>query len=455
MPNKINNKFIKKIILVIGLVFGLFLLIHNSYYYDYFGGYNATVHMNYAKIISHEFRFPSFKESYENYNPPLFYLVSGLIGRFTSQISGLDFYSSLNAYKVIGVLLAIGSIYFWHKIIQSLYPKRINLRTIFLILLFSLPVFHKVAVMFNTELPLMFVYSLTLWFFITHFFNKPSKKSIVLLALFITIALLIRMSSLTLFVSIFIGILGMGLLKKISWKKTLTYLSIFLTIIFISTSWFYIGRRDKDIYKAGRVSEPDIPIWQRQPIEFYTYIPFKFMMTYPMRLSMPLNHIIPIYYSEFWGDFWNYYSQRRFGVSAETRRSNHYITTPQRVANLALQNQVNLPFTIIMLAGFIYINLRVIKGLFSRSKPKIWLIEVVFLCVSFLTWIGFLIMNVKYPNWKSDAVKASYMLNIIPIFVYSGVIFIFNVLKKFKFVFYPVLIWLSLSTVINLWWAYY
>ena len=179
------------------------------------------------------------------------------------------------------------------------------------------------------------------------------------------------------------------------------------------------------------------------------------MMTYPIRLSTPLNHIVPIYYSEFWGDFWNYYSQRRFGISVEARRKDHYLTTSKRVANLALQNQVNLPFTIIMIFGFLFLSQRVIKGLFSSTKSNIWLTEAVFLSTSLLTWAGFLIMNVKYPNWKSDAVKPSYMLAIIPIFVYSGVIFLFNVLKKYKFIFYPIFVWLCLATLVNLWWAYY
>lgn len=449
------KKQAKKVIILLSVVLGLFLLIHNAIYYEYIGGYNSMAHMNYSKIVSHQYRFPTYQESYENYNPPLFHLVSGLIGRLTMKITGLDFYTSLNVYKIVGVLLAIGSLYFWYKIISTLKPKKDSLKAVFIILVFSLPVFHKMAVMFNTELPLMFLYSLTFWFLITKYYKHPSLKSTIILSLLTSTALLIRMSSLTLMASIFAGIFGLGLLKKISWKKVLKYLFIFLTIISITTSWFYIGRRDKDIYKAGRVSEPDIPFWQRQPIEFYTYIPFKFMMTYPIRLSQPLNHLIPIYYSEFWGDFWNYYSQRRFGVSVEARRNDHYVTTPQRVASLALQNQVNLPLTVIMLLGFIYLNLRVIRGLFSKSKSELWLVEAVFLCVSFLTWGGFLIMNVKYPNWKSDAVKPSYMLNIIPIFVYSGVIFLFNIIKKSKFIFYPVLIWLSLSTAINLWWAYY
>ena len=447
----------KKTLIYLSLAFGLLLLILNAINYPYLGGYNYTAHMNYAKIISHEFRFPSYQESYENYNPPLFHLVSGLTARLTSLITGFDFATSLTAYKVIGVLLAIGSLYFWYQIISLLKPKKAYFKLAFIILLFSLPVFHKVAVMFNTELPLMFLYSLTFWFFIKKCLKTPtpSYKSITILALLTSTALLIRMSSLTLMASIFAGIFGLGWLKRISWKKTFSYLFIFITIITITTSWFYIGRKDKDIYKAGRVSEPDIPIWQRQPIEFYTYIPFKFMMTHPIRLSTPLNHIIPIYYSEFWGDFWNYYSQRRFGISVETRFNDHYATTPQRVANLALQNQVNLPLTLIMLAGMFYLVIRVVRGLFQKTKSKLWLIEAVFLSVSFLTWFGFLIMNVKYPNWKSDAVKPSYMLNIIPVFIYSGVVFIFGVLKRFKFVYYPLLIWLSLSTVINLWWAYY
>lgn len=446
---------LKNLLIIFGIFAGLFLLIHNAYYYPYLGGYNSHQHIKYAKIISNEFRFPTYEESYENYNPPLFHLTAGLLAKLTSQLTGLNFYQSVNAYKVIGVLLAAGSIYFWYLIINCLYPFNKFLKLTFIVLVFSLPVFHKVAVMFNTELPLMFLYSLSFWYLLVKYFNKPSKKSIAVLALITSTALLVRISSITLFITFIFSIVGLWFLKKINLKKAILHLFIYLFIVFSLTGWFYIGRKDQGIYKAGRVSEPDIPIWKRQPIEFYTYIPFKFMMTYPIRLSTPLNHIIPIYYSEFWGDFWNYYSQRRFGISEQARYEDHYLTTPKRVANLALQNQINLPFTIIMILGFILLIYRFFKGLFYKKKSLIWLAEAVFLSVSLLTWFGFLLMNIKYPNWKSDAVKPSYMLNIIPIFIYTGVVFLFSNLKKIKFIFYPIMIWLVLSTLINLWWAYY
>lgn len=446
---------VKRFLMILGIGLGLFLLIHNAFYYEYVGGYNAPQHMEYAKIISGEFRFPTFQESYENYNPPLFHLVSGLMAKTASGITGFDFYTSLNVFKTVGVVLAISSIYLWYQIMQVLYPRKIKLNLALIILIFSLPVFHKVAVMFNTELVLMFLYSLTFWFFVRHYYPKPSLRGTVVLSLFVSLALLTRMSAFVLLASVFAGISMIGMLKIIPWKKTIAYLVIFSGIIFLLTGWFYIGRKDQGIYQAGRVAEPDIPIWQRQPLNFYTYIPFRFMMTHPIRLSTPLNHIIPIYYSEFWGDFWNYYSQRRYGVSVETRINDHFATTPERVASLALQNQVNLPFTVLMILGFGYLTLRVTKGLVSKAKSKLWLMETIFLFASLLTWIGFLIMNVKYPNWKSDAVKPSYMLNIIPIFVYSGVIFIFEVVKKYRYVFYPILVWLALASVINLWWAYY
>lgn len=425
----------------------------NAFHYPYLMGYNAKQHLEYARIISSQWRFPTVSESFENYNPPFFYLVAGGVGQIVSRLTGWDFYQSVNAYKIIGVALAVGAVIFWSKIFTFLQPKQFAVRNFFLILLFTLPVFHKVAVMFNTELMLMFFVSLLLWFLITHFLRQPNLKKLLVLSLLTSIVMLIRISGIIIFGAVILGLIGQLVLRQISLKRFLVFLAIFLAITISVTGWFYYGRRNEGIYQAGRIYKQNVPIWNRQPLDFYTYVPFKLMMTYPIRLTQPLNHLIPLYYSDFWGDWWNYFSQRRYGITLDQLLDSRHITSPPRVANLALQNQVNIPLTLLMMLGMLYLFWRIIKG--SKKRNLTWLTESIFAVTFVVTWFGFMLMQVKYPNWKSDAVKPSYMLYLIPVFLYAATCFLWKVVRKKKYIFIPLIIWLFCSSLVNLYFDYF
>lgn len=306
---------VKKIIILLAIFAGFGLIVHNAYYYPVDEGYDAGLHMRYARIISHEWRFPTFQESRENYNPPLFYLTSGLIGRLASAITKKDFFIALKIWQYVSIALAAFSLYLWFIIIKQLHPQNQTIQTGFLVLLFSIPVFHKTIVMFSIETFFLFTVSLTFWYFFCRFQSRPNFKTTLLLSLLTIMSLLTRMSAFVLFLTLGAGFLGLGFIKKIKWTETIKLLFVFIVLVSLGTGWFYFGRRNQRIYNAGEHNRPDIPLFERQPASFYTDVPFKVMMTHPIRLYRDsLNQLIPIYYSEFWGDFWNYYSQRRFNV---------------------------------------------------------------------------------------------------------------------------------------------
>jgi 4-amino-4-deoxy-L-arabinose transferase-like glycosyltransferase len=438
---------VKKIIIIISIIFSLGFMFRNAYHYPVNAGYDAWLHLRYANIVSHQWRIPTFQESRENYNPPLFYLISGLTGRIAQKITNQEYFSAIKAWQYLSIFLATTSLYLWHLIVKKLHPKNKFLQAGFLVLLFSVPVFHKTIVMFSIETWFLFTTSLTFWFLINRFIDKVNLKNTIILSLLLAINFLTRMTAIILLATVLVAFLGLVIKKKISLKKTVALVSLMLVIILSSSSWFYFGRNSQEVYGVGEGGELTTPFFKRQPVSFYLDVPFKFMMTHPIRLSDPLNKLIPIYYSEFWGDFWNYYSQRRFGISVQARKKDHYVTSEKRVSNLALQNQVNLPATLLIVSGFIYLIL--------KNKKKINLPESLFLTFTLLTWLGFLALLTKYPSWKGDSIKASYMLYNLPIFIYALAVFVFKPLRTYKAVFIPVIIYLASSTVINLIWSWY
>ena len=423
-------------------------MVNNAYNYPVNGGYDSRAHLDYAKIISEQWRIPTFEETIENYNPPLFYLISGLVIKGFGQITNQEFFTAAKIWQYVNIVLAVVVSYLWYRIIKELYPKNKLDPKIFLLLLLTLPVWYKTIVMFSIETWFLFTVSLALWFFITRFRIKQDLFNTVILGLILVINLLSRLSAIVLVITVFFGLAGLAYTKKISLRKTISTLVILSILVSVGTVWFYFGKRHEGIYAVGEVSEPDVPFFQRQPLSFYIDIPFKLMMTYPMRQSIPINKLIPIYYSDFWGDFWNYYPQRRFGITISEVRQDREKSVPQRIKALVLQNQINLTPTILIFFGFFT---TLYKFLAKIKKPDFfWLVDGIMLMLTILSWAGFIALITKYPNWKGDSIKASYMFYLMPVFIY----FLFNLLvdlyKSKRIIFWPVSLWLTFAGLINL-----
>jgi hypothetical protein len=107
-----------------------------------------------------------------------------------------------------------------------------------------------------------------------------------------------------------------------------------------------------------------------------------------------------------------------------------------------------------MIVGFIYLLIRLVKKTFRKPDVN-WLIESMLMITFLVTWAGFLYAITFNGSEKGDSIKATYMLFILPIFVYMPVNFLFRVVKKFKIIFVPVSLWLVLVSAINFWWSWY
>ena len=429
---------VKKILVTIGLLAGLILVFHNAGAYPYNAGYDSGLHLKYAEIVSREWRIPTFAETRENYNPPLFYLISGLIGK--------NF--SFKFWQYLNVTLALFSLWLWYRVFVKLQPKNKMIPVAAIILVFSWPVFHKTIVMFSLEAFFMLTTALDLWLFINRCQININFKKLLTLSILVTANLMSRMPGLITVVVISAGIIALWLSQKLTFKQVGRYLTVFWLVIGLGSGWFYLGRSRQEVFGVGEGGESEKPFFQRQPIAFYVDVPFTLMMTYPMRQNLPLNKMIPIFYNEFWGDFWNYYPQPRFGLALAEVRKNRELSNPQRIKSLVLQNQINLLPTLLMISGFIYLLLK-------NMTKKFILVEAMMGLFAVLTWLGFLALLTKYPSWKSDSVKASYMLFVLPIYGFATSLFVFQFLKKYRPLFILSVVILILAAIVNFSWSWY
>jgi len=451
-----SKQFFLTLLLIVG---GIFLLFHNISQYPTDIGYIFGLNARYAKILTSEWRFPSLSETVEAYNPPFFYLISGLFAQLISKLTNKSFIDSIKFWPYLSTSLAVIALYLWLQIINKLNPKNKLLGPFWLIWLFSIPVFQKMMPMYTSEPYLLFMVALIFWYFIIIFQPKPTIKKIIILSILVSIILISRITPIILIPVIFLGIFGMALIKQLTLGKALKISITFITIVTIIVTPFYYAniKRNKKITSPARAKKGKTTL-SKYGLSFYTDIPFKYMMTYPFRRDVrenfPLNKLIPVYYSTFWGDYWNYFIQSKFNIDLETRRNNRYIVNSDRIASLALQNRINILPTFILIAGFIYQFIQVIKR-FPRKLNDKWLIETMLLTFSCLLWFSYLYYLNFHLGWKGDNIKACYMLYALPIFIYMATVFLFKKLKKYKIIFIPTMIWLILATSINLWWAWY
>jgi len=451
--NKILNY--KNLILFLILTLSAFIFSHNILFYPVKGGLDYARRTLYTKIISQEFRFPTYEETSQVYDAPLFYLSTGLAVRLISYMTSFEFSEAIGSMRFFLAFLGIISFFLWYKIFTDFYPKKKNAPIMFLLLLSSMPVFYKVGAMYVSELLTVFISTVSLYFFINQFLKKSTYKNAVILSILISIGLLTRISFFSLAFALFVGIIVLFFSKK-KGLAVIKFLSIIASIILIMTGWFYLGRQAGKLTDFGTYAEiykqdRSISLFKRQRLGFYFDIPFKLMMYYPIRphLSRPA-YFLPIYYSDFWGDYWNYFPQTRFGKDeSQSARASRYSYSDTRRKYLAWQNRVNFVPTILMVVSFLYILITRTKYIIKKKINSRILTEFIFTLFVIFTWGSLTIVASKFPG-EGDWIKASYSLYIVPLYAYFTAVFLFSYLKKIKIIFWPILIILLFSIGNNL-----
>jgi len=443
----LKNKIVWLILLLAGVI-----LVHNILTYPPKGGFDYVRRTTYSRIISQEFRFPTYEETSEVYDAPAFYFLSGLMARGIAAISHSEFLDALAHVRFLTAILGLVSFYLWYKIFNHLYPKNKFGSVFFILFLASVPVFYRVGAMIVSELLTCFNTALTFYYFICHFLTKPSYKKSVILSLLISFGLLTRISFFAIALAIFIGILiWFGAKKK--WWLAVKLLSVIALIILILTGWFYLGRHQGKLLNFGIVKELYDQVPDHEPIrlDFYYDIPFKLMINYPIRpyLSYP-SYLLPIYYSDFWGDYWNYFPQRRFGPDEfQTAKVKRQVYSEARRKYLAWQVQVNLIPTLIMIAGFSYFFFTRLRSLIKRKADVKTISEFILALAVIFIWGSLVAIVTKYPGGEGDWIKAPYSLLIVPIYIYSTSVFLFTWLKKYPIVYWSTLVILLFSIMNN------
>ena len=446
-----------KILLIAILVFFTGLYLHNAWFYSPYSGYDAGIHQIYTKIITFEHRIPVPADTPESYNPPLFYWLSGQLARAFTPLFNNNFLDALKSWQILIALLLPIAGYFWYDIFCILNPKNKLLGLFLLFWLLSLPVINKMAPMYNLETPQLILSSFIIWWFIKFVLKKPSIRRMIYLGIFCGVILSLRIMSASLLLSLGLMIGVLYLAKRLSFKQMIIYGLTFTLVTLIIGGQYYYFYRDKGVFDSGEnvVENSKTPFFQRQPKSFYTDTFLRTSMRTPIRPYFP-NRFIPIFYSTFWGDYWNYYCQRRFPLSAAeeikfSESTNKVKISAARLNLLAWQNRINLIPSLILIAGISIAVIKTIKQFSQRRLLDQRKLSEGFLAIFFVAaFLAFFYTNIQFPNtYKGDTIKASYILFAIPALIYFAGKLLMNFRHR-RWFFYPLLLVIIISMIFNL-----
>lgn len=437
------------------LIFFAALFLHNAWFYSPHSGYDAGIHQIYTRIITFEQRIPIPADTPESYNPPMFYFLSGQLARIFEPLFNNNFLDALKSWQILIALLLPLAGYLWYDIFTTLNPQNKRRGLFFLFWLLSLPVVNKMAPMYNLEMPQLLLSSFIAWWFIKFFLKQPSLKQAIMLGIFGGVILSLRIMSASLLLSLGLMIGALYWVRRLSFKKMITYGLTFAVVTLAIGGQYYYFYRDQGVFDSGEnvAENRKTPFFQRQPKSFYTDTFFRTMMRTPIRPYFP-NRFMPIFYSTFWGDYWNYYRQPRFPLSAEEEKkfpTNKEKVSAARLTMLAWQNRINLAPTILMIMGMVWAVMKAVKYFVRRQAYNYRQISEAFLTLFFIVaWLLFIYTNIEFPNtYKGDTIKASYVLLAIPTLVYFATQQLFR-FKKIKWLFYPAIILVIISWIFNL-----
>ena len=400
----------KKLLFLLLVASILFLFVYNAINYDPIQGYDADAHHEYINNFFSMFmpgksdlKTNSFTREF--FSPPLPYFLPAFVGAICRDvITGSDYIEQCKiVYKSFGQILQyiiyLVSLYFYLLSFKIIYKNRVIDNIEILLLISILTVNYKTFSMLRGEPYIIFFLSLLIYQFLKLTKNNfiYSKKDIVLFGITIGFLALSRQWAFLLFP----GFLIVYFYIKNNRSNYLKFMLISFLIGFSISSWFYFDLFFQYGSMTSFNAEPKSFSFSNQPKSFYTsdIDSLYNVFTKPIRPQFS-NQLIPILYSDLWGDYWGYFSFT--SRSLDTGRNQLFIGD-----YLARVNLVSLLPT----AFFLYVIVSKSKLLKNKKDNYLEIFNLYLLISVLVSFFGYLWFLIKYPELQSgDTIKATYMI---------------------------------------------
>jgi 4-amino-4-deoxy-L-arabinose transferase-like glycosyltransferase len=389
------------------------IVVYNAFHYPSVAGYDAELHIQYARTLVTEWRIPTELRNY--YTPPGFFLLAGPLVELGDWIGLVDV-GDLG--QVLDGALTVATAVLVAVMCSIVFPRRPWLRLAAVAFFVSCPIVLKTAAMFHPQPLVAFLAALAVVLCARMLRDRSyGIRAAVVLGLVVGAGQLVRSAGLWAYGVVCIALLVVAILNKVERRAALRALAIVGILgALIALPWYaYLHLRySNPVFgrgaPAGPITVPTLvpgrsaapppfrlvaasPGFTSQRLWFYVDPGLPAVITGPHRGKLA-PAFWPVLYTDTWGDFFGNWTwgatQQPMTESIENR--------------LTVQSIVGILPTFLAAVGLLaFAGLAALR---VRTRPE--LLPVALLPLAALA--GTLYYAYSYPSTDGDTVKALFIL---------------------------------------------
>lgn len=381
-----------------------FTLLFNGRQYPHGNGFDYGAHRDYARHLYETGTTPNFEQSRAAYNPPVFYYYCAGAIWISEHVPLIKGIRSAKIAKIGLALISFGWVLLTMRICGWILGEKSQ--TPYILFLCTTPSFYRASAMYIPEVFL----SAIIWLALFHALRSWKNKGFITTSGALKCSLLLALAVWTRTLA-FAAVAGWGLsvvycfLKgredRKRWAVTAGIIVSISTIACLSLFAFNISRLGKAIpFVEKNKFHKEIPAYSRQPASFYYGLELKTLFSNPVRPNLG-NHLLPVFYSDYWGDYWKYWVYDRKEEVPKTLR---------RVM-LSIQNLSALLPTFIIIIGLCSLIVATFRT--KLDQPIALFVPIAFLLFTGCALYMYYVVSVPHPN--TSQVKSTYVCFLMPI----------------------------------------
>lgn len=383
--------------------------------------YDAEDHFLYSVILS-QGRLPTEAETNQFFAPPLAYVFPSLVHRAAAAFgvppctehtgSSPACQITAKSGQLQNIIAIVGITYLLVLICGIIRPQDAALTIHALGLLAMLPVTYK-ALVFQRGEPFVALFTLLTVHRLLIMLptdRKPTLRDALIFGLGTGLLVLSRQWGV-------LAALGMAtwalvmVIRRRSAPLLRTGLLAY-AVALVSGGWFYLFTR----WRLGSVTAFNrAPEVASKPLEFFIGMGSGTLFSEPFR-SARIAQILPIFYTDLWGDYWGHFHLPNADFSVWTAEP-----PPGAIAYMAQVNIVSLFPTLILLCGLGFGVVQAYNWLRWGRGAAFALLQLVIVA----SLAGYLWFLASYPHSVGDTIKTAYMLHVFPLVaILSGAVLV-------------------------------
>ncbi|HVP20751.1 MAG TPA: hypothetical protein VMS73_02705 [Anaerolineaceae bacterium] len=372
-------------------------------------GYDVTEHLTYVQILP--YRLPGPTDTSEYFSAPLPYLLPSLFDKVCAYSQWTDCRGLDGKFmQILNFLLSIGiTVLFW-RIAEILRPGSDVFKVSLFAMLGILTVYYKTFSQARGE-PYVAFFTVLVLFLILKYLKNPvglGWKNGLKLGVVLGLLILSRQWGFFVFPAIALLVVLVFIKDKPAGRRLGGVFLVSLPVALVVGGWFYLHL----YFSYGSMTAFNRSSagfsFSNQPSSFYTSTGLKNFVLFktPVRQNFD-GTMLPIFYSDTWGDYWGYFSFIRNDVL------NYKANGAEMIPYLGRVNLVSLFPTFILLAGLAIGAVALLNTIRRREfEFEPMALAFLFLLV-FTSWAGFLWFLIAYPFVPGEINdKASYMIQV-------------------------------------------